>query len=169
MKVRRLLWLLIFFGMAMILTGIPDQSEAGKNEFVGTYFTLGDEDGIPTPVIVQIRKDGTYTTVFGIQNTTLAGIVFTNDMGMWKKAGKSKIKAKTFSISASPPTESSTGELVGNCMADHTITFTNNFQEINVTVSGKCYASDVNPLDPGDAPVTAEFSGSFQGKRLSMP
>jgi hypothetical protein len=157
--------------ISIILLGMPERSEAGKKEkeFVGTYFTLGDEDGISTPVIVQIRKDGSYTTVFGIQNTTLAGIVFTNDVGIWEKKGKNQIKAKTFSISALPPTESSSGEVVGNCIADHTITFTNNFQEINLTVSGKCYAPDVNPVDPGDAPVTAEFSGSFQGKRLHIP
>ncbi|OHB47578.1 MAG: hypothetical protein A2099_01965 [Planctomycetes bacterium GWF2_39_10] len=169
MKAKRVSLLLIFFSMAIILMGKPDQSEAGEKEFVGTYFTIGDEDEIPTPVIVQIRKDGTYLTVFGIQNTTLAGIVFTDDVGIWEKTGKNKIKAQTFSISALPPTESSSGEVVGNCIADHTITFTNNFQEINLTVSGKCYAPDVNPVDPGDAPVTAEFSGSFQGKRLNIP
>ena len=165
----RLSLLLMFFSMAIILMGIPDQSEAGGNEVAGTYFTIGNEDGIPTPVIVQIRKDGTYTTVFGIQNTTLAGIVFTDDVGIWKRTGKREIKAKTFSISALPPTESSSGEVAGNCVADHTITFTNNFQEINLTVCGKCYAADVNPLDPGDAPVIAKFSGSFHGKRLNIP
>jgi hypothetical protein len=58
---------------------------------------------------------------------------------------------------------------VGNCIADHVITFSHNFEEISLTVSGKCYAPDVNPVDPGDASVVAEFSGSFQGKRLTMP
>lgn len=169
MKGRRVSWLFMFFSMAIILMGVSGQSEAGKNKFVGTYFTIGDEDGISTPVIVQIGKDGTYTTVFGIQNTTLAGIVFTDDVGTWKKTGKSEITAKTFSISSSPPTESSPGEVVGNCIADHVITFSNNFEEINLTVSGKCYSPDVNPADPGDAPVINEFSGSFQGKRLNMP
>lgn len=145
------------------------RSEAGKDRFAGTYFTIGDEDGIPTPVIVQIGKDGSYTTVFGIQNTTLAGIVFTNDVGTWKKSGKNEITAKAFSISALPPTESFPGEVVGNCIADHVVTFSHNFEEINLTVSGKCYAPDVNPADPGDAPVISEFHGSFQGKRLTIP
>jgi hypothetical protein len=169
MKGRSLLLIGMFFSMAIILMGLSGRSEAGKNSFAGTYFTIGDEDGIATPVIVQIGKDGSYTTVFGIQNTTLAGIVFTNDVGRWKKSGKNEITAKTFSISASPPTGSSTGEVVGNCIADHVITFSHNFEEISLTVSGKCYAPDVNPVDPGDASVVAEFSGSFQGKRLTMP
>ena len=91
--------ILLFFSMAIILMGMSGQSEAWKNKFVGTYFTIGDEDGIPTPVIVQIGKDGTYTMVFGIQNTTLARIVFTDDVGTWKKTGKCEITAKTFSIS----------------------------------------------------------------------
>lgn len=169
MKGRGLSWLFLFFSMAIILMGVSGQSEAGKNNFVGTYFTIGDEDGIPTPVIVQIGKDGTYTTVFGIQNTTLAGIVFTDDVGTWKRTGKTEIAAKTCSISSLPPTESSPGAVVSNCIADHVITFSNNFNEINVTISGKCYAPDVNPVDPGDAQVINEFSGSFQGKRLSIP
>lgn len=169
MKGGRLSWLFMFFSMAIILMGVSGQSEAAKNRFVGTYFTIGDEDGIPTPVIVQIGKDGSYTTVFGIQNTTLAGIVFTNDVGTWKRTGKNELTAKTFSISALPPTESSPGEVVGNCIADHVITFSNNFQEISLTVSGRCYAPDVNPVDPGDAPFVSEFSGSFQGKRLNIP
>lgn len=166
---RRLSLLFMFFSMAIILTGMSGQSEAGKDRFVGTYFTIGDEDGIPTPVIVQIGKDGTYTTVSGIQNTTLAGVVFTNDVGTWKKTGKNEILAKTFSISVLPPTESSPGEVVSNCIADQVITFSNSFQEINLTVSGKCYAPDVNVADPGDAPVIKEFRGSFQGKRLTVP
>lgn len=166
---RRLSLLFMFFSMAIILMGLSGQSEAGKNRFAGTYFTIGDEDGIPTPVIIQIGKDGSYTTVFGIQNTTLAGIVFTNDVGTWKRIGKNEIIAKTFSISALPPTESSDGEVVSNCIADHVITFSNNFQEISLTVSGKCYAPDVNPADPGDAPIINGFSGSFQGKRLNVP
>jgi hypothetical protein len=159
----------MFFSMAIILMGVSGQSEAGKNSFVGTYFTIGDSDGVPTPVIVQIGKDGTYTTVFGIQNTTLAVVVFTDDVGTWKKTGKNEIVAKTFNISSLPPTESSPGEVVSNCIADHVITFSNNFQEINLTVSGKCYAPDVNVADPGDAPVIIEFRGSFQGKRLNIP
>ena len=88
MNGRRLSWLFMFFSMAIVLMGVSGQSEAGKNQFVGTYFTIGAEDGIPTPVIVQIGRDGTYTTVSGIQNTTLAGVVFTNDVGTWKKTCK---------------------------------------------------------------------------------
>jgi hypothetical protein len=169
MNGRRLSWLFMFFSMAIILMGVSGQSEAGKNQFVGTYFTIGAEDGIPTPVIVQIGRDGAYTTVSGIQNTTLAGVVFSNDVGTWKKTCKNEITAKTFSISSLPPTESCPGSVASNCIADQVITFTNNFQEINLTVSGKCYAPDVNPADPGDAPVIHEFSGSFRGKRLNMP
>ena len=164
---------LMLFSMAIVLLGMPNQSEAESKNFVGTYFTLGSEDDIESPVIVQIGKDGTYNTVFGIQGTGLVGgINFTDDVGTWKKTGRNEITAITVSVEYTPRTESSPGELVGNCIADHVITFSNKvdqFQDIDVTISGRCYAPEVNPADPEDAPVNVEFTGSFQGKRVNLP
>ncbi|MDR4507194.1 MAG: hypothetical protein MRJ65_02970 [Candidatus Brocadiaceae bacterium] len=165
---------LVVFSMAIVLTGMPDQSEAESKKFIGTYFTLGSEGDIETPVIVQIGKDGTYNTVFGIQGTGLVGgINFTDDVGTWKKTGSNEIAAVTVSVEYTPPTESSPGELVANCIADHVITFSNKvndrFQDIDVMISGRCYEPDVNPADPDDAPVIVEFTGNFQGKRVNLP
>jgi len=154
----------------ILFLGMPSLSEAFDQNFVGAYFAAGQSNNQDSSLVITIGKEGNISVIYSIQGTILFDDSFTDEQGVCKKSGPSELTCRTvsfdyFSASESPPK----GKVIANTVDDYVITFAPGFQEISVTASGRGYAPDVNPLDPGDATPVFTFTGSFEGQRVTVP
>ena len=141
---------------------------ATPSPFVGAYFTVGESSGLPVNVLVTIYADGNFTAQFNVGNTEFVGAAFTPETGVWKKTGPREITARTLDFDFLYPTKADPqGVLVGTAIGVTVITFDAGFDEFSAAFSGAVFATEVNPLDPDEAPLFT-FSGSYEGERLTV-
>jgi len=135
-------------------------SEAGTEKYhatfgeqiAGTYLlTEADKGGSR---IVTITADGSW---FGTHSRQF-DIKFSDQQGVWKKAGAREIIVRVLNFS-------SLEEGIGSSLFSFTVNFDKTYQQVNGKLSGKLFSPGADPLDPVAAP-TRTFSNTFTGKRL---
>ena len=174
MRNKGILSFFVLLTLAVILA-MPGQSEAFDDKFVGTYFAAGEtgvigEDPVDSSLIVTINKDGNCSVIYSIQGTTLFGDAFTDEQGVCNQTGSGELSCKMLAFDYLPPCKARPdGEVLANTVDNFVITFDSGFQEISITATGTGYPPDVNPLDPGGATPVFEFTGSFDGERVTLP
>jgi len=137
-------------------------SEAGTEKYhatfgeqiAGTYLLTEEDHGGSR--IVTITADGNW---FGTHSSQLDN-KFSNQQGVWKKAGERKITARVLNFS-------SLEDGVGSSLFSFTVNFDKTYQQINGKLSGKLFSPGADPLDPVAAPIRT-FSNTFTGKRLTV-
>jgi len=145
---------------AFLFLNVLSSNEAGadKNDssfgkkIAGTYLlTEADEGGSR---IVTITANGGW---FGIHSYQF-GHKFSNQQGVWKKAGERKITARTLNFALLK-------DGVGSSRFSFTVEFGKAYRQVSGGLSGKMFPPGVDPLDPVAVPIKT-FNNTFTGKRL---
>ncbi len=146
--------------ITLLLLSILCSSEAGTDRYhatfgeqvAGTYLLTEEDHGGSR--IVTITANGNW---FGTHSAQLDN-KFSNQQGVWKKAGERKINVRVLNFS-------SLEDGVGSSLFSFTVNFDKTYQQINGKLSGKLFSPGADPLDPVAAPIRT-FSNTFTGKRL---
>lgn len=167
MRKNRTPQVLIWSVLALALVATPVMAD--DDDFVGSYFTLGDIDGLAITQTIKLEADGTYAAVWNISGTFLFGNSFTAEQGAWKQTGPRQVTTRSISFdylsSADAPPD---GQMLTNTVTSYVIDFDADLDGFSATFNGTGYAPNVNPLRPGNATSVFTFSGSLAGERITV-
>ncbi|MBT6226193.1 MAG: hypothetical protein HOI47_05985 [Candidatus Scalindua sp.] len=146
---------------ALLMLGILCSSKARADwnastfgeKIAGTYLLTEEDHGGSR--IVTITADGNW---FGIHSSQLDN-KFSNQQGVWKKAGEREITVSALNFS-------SLKDGIGSSLFSFTVNFDKAYQQVEGELSGKLFPPGVDPLDPVAVPIRT-FSNTFTGKRLT--
>jgi hypothetical protein len=130
-----------------------DWNASTFGEKIACTYLLTEEDHGGSR-IVTITADGNW---FGIHSSQLDN-KFSNQQGVWKKAGEKEITVRVLNFS-------SLEDGVGSSLFRFTVEFDKTYQQMSGALSGKLFPPGADPLDPVAVP-TRTFSNTFTGKRL---
>jgi hypothetical protein len=116
--------------------------------------------------LLTLSADGVLSSIQSTQFSGGAGgLGFSNQQGVWQRTGDETVSAQVLDIVY----DIATGAFTGVTVATYELTFLEERQRVQGTVTGKIYAVGVDPLRPGDATPIAEFSDTFEAKRVRVP
>lgn len=151
----------------------PATADSGGEGFgrkiAGTYLITEEQSEIPEAYtrLLTLFADGNMSSIQALQfGLGIPGFApFSDEQGAWKKTGKTEVTAKAITLTY----DSTDGAGLFNCLTTIDMDFHDNFHRISGRKNGKCYEPvTVNPLDPGNAEVAFQFSGSFEGQRITV-
>jgi hypothetical protein len=134
-------------------------------QIAGTYLvTRLPEDG-PSRIL-NIFADGNLTSIQSTQfgGGALGGDWFTNQQGTWKRLGEFEIAAITLDLAY----QSKKGKFLGTAIARYNLQFDDMLQTLAGSMQGKIFSSGIDPLNPGETKPVAEFSDSFEARRVTF-
>jgi hypothetical protein len=133
----------------------------------GTYLVTRMPEVGPSRIL-NIFADGNLTSIqstqFGGVGEALGGDWFSNQHGPWERVGKNQIEAIVLNLAY----EHLTGKFLGTAIAHYNLQFDNALQTVMGDVKGEIFSPGVDPLNPGETKPIAEFSDSFQAKRVRV-
>jgi len=136
--------------------------KAFGNRIAGTYIVSREPDAGPSRILT-IFADGNLSSIQSIQfNGGAGGGWFSNQQGVWKRAGTREIRATVLDLSY----DFETGDFHGVAAASYDLQFDKTFQTVTGLVEGKVYSPGIDPLNPGDAAPIDEFSDAFEAQRI---
>jgi hypothetical protein len=136
-------------------------------QIAGTYLVTRQTEEGPSRIL-NIFADGNLTSIqstqFGGVGEALGGDWFSNQHGPWERVGKNQIEATVLNLAY----EHLTGKFLGTAIAHYNLQFDNALQTVMGDVKGEIFSPGVDPLNPGETKPIAEFSDSFQAKRVRV-
>jgi hypothetical protein len=160
---------LVILAMAAVWMGTPllPHAEAQVSlgdllgfgrEIAGVYVVSREPAAGPSRILT-LSADG---VVSSIQSTQLsggaAGVQFSDQQGVWRRTGEETVNAEVLNIAY----DRDTGAFTGITVATYQLTFLEERQRVQGTVTGKIYPVGVDPLHPGSAAPIAEFTDTFE-------
>ncbi len=139
-----------------------DEGGLGK-KIAGTYLAVQDD----AAQILQISEDGNLSFIFSIQfSGGVLDLLFSDDLGPWKKTGKREITARTVNLNF----ESGGAPFAGVAIATYLIEFDKKFRTANVTCEDSIFLPGVNPFDPDAEPILGSelTSGDLEFHRVAV-
>jgi hypothetical protein len=117
--------------------------------------------------ILTIYADGNLSSIQSIQFGEGAGpeggTGFSDQQGVWEKAGNQQIQATVLNVVY----DLADGTFLGTTGAHYVLEFEQDFQIVEGTVEGKIFAPGVDPLHPADATPINNFIDEFTAQRVS--
>ncbi len=150
-----ILSILLFLSILYSNKSSADWNASTFGEIIAGTYLLTEEDHGGSR-IVTITADGNW---FGTHSSQLDN-KFSNQQGVWKKAGVRKITVRVLNFS-------SLEDGVGSSLFSFTVNFDKIYQQINGELSGKLFPPGADPLDPVAIPLKT-FSNNFTGRRLNI-
>ncbi len=159
---------IIWFFIVSIISPLGTTLSAEKNpteprnfnkRFAGTYLL---REGLDQSEIfyrlITLTADGNW---FGI-DAQEQSFGFTNQQGVWTRAGKNAITATVIDFNISPG-----GLPTGVARTRFVMTFSKDLQSVTGSFFGKVFALDQDPLDPSEVPIDS-FDSTFEGSRVNV-
>jgi hypothetical protein len=117
-------------------------------EIAGVYVVSRAPEAGPSRLLT-LSADGVLSSI----RSTQFSVGFSNQQGVWRRTGKETVEATVLNIDYDNATRAFTGMAV----ATYQLTFLEERQRVQGTVTGKIYPVGVDPLHPGSAlPFEAE-------------
>ena len=143
---------------------IDDLLEFGR-EIAGVYVVSRPPEEGPSRLLT-LSADGVLSSIQSIQFSGGAtGAGFSNQQGVWQRTGEETVNAQVLNIAY----DIATGAFAGMAVATYQLTFLEERQRVQGTVTGKIYPVGVDPLNPGSAAPIAEFTDTFEAERVRVP
>jgi len=132
-------------------------------KIAGVYVVSRPPEAGPSRLLT-LSADGVLSSIQSTQfSGGTGGVGFSNQQGVWRRTGKETVEATVLNIDYDNATRAFTGMAV----ATYQLTFLEERQRVQGTVTGKVYPVGVDPLHPGSANPIAEFTDSFEAQRVS--
>jgi hypothetical protein len=134
-------------------------------KIAGVYVVSRPPEAGPSRLLT-LSADGVLSS---IQSTQFSGGAggggFSNQQGVWRRTGDETVSAQVLNIAY----DIATGAFAGMAVATYTLTFLEERQRVQGTVSGKIYPVGVDPLNPGSVDPIVEFEDTFEATRVRVP
>jgi hypothetical protein len=116
--------------------------------------------------LLTLSADGILSSIQSIQFSGGAGSLgFSNQQGVWRRTGDETVSAQVLDIAY----DIATGAFAGMTVATYKLTFLEERQRVQGTVTGKIYPVGADPLHPGSVDPSAEFEDTFEATRVRVP
>jgi hypothetical protein len=174
-KVQRwspfILALALLATVAFLIPGIlraseTDNDSAFAEKVAGTYLVTRDPADGPTRIFT-MYADGNLSSIQSIQFGEGAGpeggTGFSDQQGVWEKAGNQRIQATVLNVRY----DLADGTFLGTTGAHYVLEFDQDFQTVEGTGEGKIFAPGVDPLHPGETAPVAQFTDEFTAQRVN--
>jgi len=132
-------------------------------KIAGVYVVSRPPEAGPSRLLT-LSADGILSSMQSVQfSGGASGLGFSNQQGVWRRTGKETIDGQVLDIGY----DIATGAFMGMTLATYQLTFLEQRQRVQGTVTGKVYPVGVDPLHPGSANPIAEFTDAFEAQRVS--